>query len=114
MPVKLETLRLDTLGQMYPQIEQLFQKHLGILRVDMQNRPTDVSPRKMTLTLTCTPVADTDTAELDEVVMDFSATSAVPIFKTKQFRLKPTREGLKFNSEIPDSLDQPAIPGTAD
>lgn len=110
MPVKLETLRLDTLGKMYPQIEALFQKHIGNIRVDMQNRPNDVTPRKLTLDLSFTPVADTDTGDLDEVVVDFSAKHTVPTFKTKTFRLKPTREGLLFNAEIPDQLDQPALP----
>ncbi len=109
MPVKLETLRLDTLGQMYPQIEQLFQKHLNMIRLDMQNRPNDVTPRKLTLELTCVPVADTDTSELDEVVVDFSAKHTVPVFKTKTFRLKPARDGLMFNSELPEQLDQPAL-----
>jgi hypothetical protein len=33
----------------------------------------------------------------------------VPVFKTKKFHLKPIRDGLAFNSEIPDELDQPAL-----
>jgi hypothetical protein len=33
MAVKLELIRLNTLGQMYPQIETLFQKHLALVRI---------------------------------------------------------------------------------
>lgn len=107
--VKLEVLRLDSLALMYPQIEQLFQKHLSVVRLDLQNRPGDVTARKISLNFLCTPVKDVDTGDLDEVVLEVSAASTVPVFKTKKFHLKPIRDGLAFNSEIPDELDQPAL-----
>lgn len=107
MGVKLETLRLDTLSDMDARIEGLFQKHLAVIRADCENRPNDESPRKLTLEFSCVPIAEA--GELDEVEVNISAKSVVPVYKTKAFRLKPTRDGLKFNADIPEELDQPAL-----
>lgn len=109
MAVKLEALTLGNLEILDARIEQLFQKHLAVIRSDLQNRPNDPTPRKLTIELACVPIPAESGGDLDEVQLEVSAKSAVPVYKTKAFRLKPSRDGLLFNAEIPEELDQPAL-----
>lgn len=108
MPVKLESLRLDTLAGLDPRVEQLFQKHLTIIKADCTHRPNDLTPRKLTIELAFKPIPDDD-GTLDEVEIEVAAQSKCPVYKTKPFRLKPTRDGLMFNADIPSELDQPSL-----
>lgn len=110
MGVKLEGLTLGTLEQLDPQIGRLFQKHVVKITDDCMDRPTDPAKRKLTIVFEAEPILDSDGRECDEVNMTITATSKVPDYRTKTYRMRATKAGLKFNADFPEELDQSGIP----
>ena len=114
MPVKLDKLTLATLNIVDPRIEKMFQKHIRQVMEDVNNRPGEAKPRKMTLTFDLTPVIernrDTGDCYVDTIRVALKAPPAkLPDFTTKGFPMKITANGLFFNKEIPEDLHQPSL-----
>ena len=107
--VKLEQLKLETLGVVDPKIEVLFQKHVRHVVEDCMNRPHDGTARTISVEFALTPIPNPDDGSCDEVHVAVAAKSKVPTFRTKAFPMRPTKAGLLFNREVPENLDQPAL-----
>lgn len=113
MPVKFEALTLESLGTFDERIPLLFRKHIVHISQDCANRPADPSPRELVIKISAIPEQNDDgTCESGQ--LSVTMTSSVPKFKTKPLPVLVTNQGFKFNAEIPEELDQPALPGTVE
>ena len=110
MAVRLEKLRLDTLGTVDARIEKLFQKHLAHIVRDCEDRPSDTGERTITLQFAVTPCLNPDTRECDEVGIAIQCKSSVPKFHTKPFQMRVEQGSLLFNADAPDALRQQILP----
>ncbi len=106
MPIKTEELRLDTIGQLDPRMEKLFQSHIQRICADCRNRPTDKTVRKLVFQFDVEPVVDPETGECEQVNLTVEAQSKVPNWRTRTFPMAITGKGLEFNAHTPDALDQ--------
>lgn len=109
MGVQLEQLSLASLETLDPRIEVLFQKHVQQISNDCINRPREKSKRKLILEFYVEPVCDPDTGECEEVRVSIEGKSKLPVFRTKAFPMAVSKAGLRFNSEVPDNLNQPGL-----
>ena len=107
--VELQKLKLETLAQLDPRIELLFQKHLQNIAQDCIHRPGEKSTRRLMLEFFVEPVLDTDTGDCEHVKVSVEGKSKVPVFRTKTFPMDVSNDGFRFNSYVPDNLDQPAL-----
>jgi hypothetical protein len=106
MAVQLEQLTLATLEVLEPKIELLFQKHLQLITNDCMNRPGEKKKRKLTFQLEFEPVADPETGQCEEVKVSIDANAAVPKFRTRDFKMRPSKAGLRFDAQV---ADDPAL-----
>ncbi len=107
--VKLEQLRLDTLGTLEPRLEAVFQRHLASIAQDCINRPREKNKRKIVIEMTIEPVQDPETGECEHCNISVEARSKVPTHRTKSFQLAPSKAGFRFNSEVPENINQPGL-----
>jgi hypothetical protein len=107
--IQLEKLRLDTLQQLDPRIEMLFQKHLQNIASDCIHRPGEKATRRLILEFFVEPDVDPDTGECDRVKIAVEGKSKVPVFRTKTFQMDASKDGFRFNSQVPENLDQPSL-----
>lgn len=116
-----ETLELDTLdleglslidGGL---VNAMFKHHILRVSRDCADRPGDVGPRTLTLTITSVPVV-TPQGVLDHIVTDIAMTSKLPNHRTKMYQMRfDKQEGLLFNSAFADTVDQRTLyPENAD
>lgn len=112
MPVVTETLRLDTIKDIDPRVEGVFQYHVDRARQDCLNRPADKTVRKVVLEIEFEPILDPDSRECDAVNMTLKARSKVPDHASATYKLgvDAKKKGLFFNVDNPADIDQPALP----
>lgn len=113
MGVNLEKLSLATVGVVDPRVEKMFQKHVRHILDDVSNRPGEPAKRTLTLELEMTPVIerDKDTGEctVETIRVGVKGKTKTPVYQTKAYPMKITNNGLFFNREIPERLDQPSL-----
>lgn len=110
MAVKLCQLTLETAFKLDPKLGVLVKKQLAAVAQDCMNRPHEKTGRNVILEFTCEPVLDPNSGSCDRVDLYVEVKSKVPTFSTSKFPMKPTAGGFLFNEEVPDAIDQPAIP----
>ena len=86
-----------------------FQKNIKEAVLDCIDRPTDKSPRVVTLEMKLTPVPTSDGAvvECEGADGSFKVKLRVPERKSKTYNFRTNKKGqLAFSSESPESADQ--------
>lgn len=76
MPIVTETLKLETIKDIDPRIEGVFQYHVERARADCLNRPTDKTERKIIVEFTFEPIMDPESRECDAINMTVNAVNA--------------------------------------
>jgi hypothetical protein len=111
MPVVTENLRLDSIKDIDPRVEGVFQYHVERARADCLNRPADKTERKVILEVSFEPVMDPESRECDAVNMTIKARSKVPDHASATYKLgvDAKRKGLFFNVDNPEDIDQHTI-----
>lgn len=111
MPIVTEVLKLETIKDIDPRIEGVFQYHVERARADCLNRPTDKTERKIIVEFTFEPVMDPESRECDAINMTVKARSKVPDHASATYKLgvDAKKKGLLFNVDNPENIDQPAL-----
>lgn len=87
-------------------VNVMFKHHLLRIARDCADRPGEVGPRQLTLTITAVPVMSQQ-GELDHVKSDIAMTSKLPNHRTKVYQMRFDKEsGLLFNQSFPSEVDQ--------
>ena len=102
MAVQLEQLTLATLETLDPKIELLFQKQLQLITNDCMNRPNEKKKRKLIFEMEFEPVPCPDSGECEEVKVSIDGKSSLPPFRTREFPMRPSKAGLRFDAQVPD------------
>ena len=93
-------------------VHEAFQAELRRIIADLEDRPADTKPRKLSLEFKLTPVQD-ESGNLDEVKGRFDIKAAVPNRRTKEysFAAQKTSQGhrLIFNDLSDEDINQMTI-----
>lgn len=81
---------------------------------DMVNRPADDTPREVTLTIKCKPIADPEAGVLDYAEMYHTIGVKIPSRRTKTFRCGAGGGSLTVNDLSPRNPNQRTIDEIAD
>jgi len=110
MAIVTEVLRLETIKDIDPRIEGVFQYHVERARQDCMNRPADKTERKIIVEFSFEPVMD-ENRECDAINMTVKARSKVPDHASATYKLgvDAKKKGLLFNRDNPQDIDQPAL-----
>lgn len=105
--MSLQPFRLDTLSALDGgKAVVAFDQHTRRATQDIADRPGDKSPRKVTLTITLTPVLQAD-GLCNEVDAQIEVSSTVPKHRTKPYSFGLNHNGmLIFNADSPDNVNQ--------
>jgi hypothetical protein len=108
MASQLKQLSLETLGEMGLGItSKMLEKHIRRAAVDCNERPSDASPRRVTLELQFSPVANAEDGSCELVEVACVCKSKVPDHKTRRFSMKVKANGmLLFNPDSPENPNQ--------
>lgn len=103
----LMQLKLETLGELDGGKGALaFQHHMKRAAEDCLDRPADSKARTVTLKVELTPVMEDD-GDCREVKAKITASSSIPVHKTKVYSLALRKNGiLAFNPDAPDNINQ--------
>lgn len=90
-------------------VNEAFMQELRHAARDCEDRPTDKSPRRVSLEVKLEPICD-DHGDLDSVTGKFHITSKVPARRSKQYSFGYRRGGqLVFNDLSDDNINQKTI-----
>ena len=112
MPIQTVPLNFANLDQLdNGRIGQLLLLHLNRASQDCQNRPACTDKRTISIKFDLVPVSDPE-GYCESIGLTIKAETKIPTYKSKVYEMKPTTNGLAFNSDFPDALDQnPLFPG---
>jgi hypothetical protein len=107
---KLLKVGLDTLGQIdLGKISATLEVHLKRAVSDCVDRPGEMKPRSVIMQFDLLPI-ESDTATCDEVGLQISCTSKIPVHRTRVYStgIRQTREGpmLVVNPDSPGNINQ--------
>lgn len=110
MPVKETELTLESLCDIdNGAYAELVNSHLRTIFRDMQNRPGHKGKRSVTMQITAVPVMD-DKGNFIKAQFQLIAKPALPKWESPCFEGHVTRDGLMFNQDFPEQLDQIPLP----
>lgn len=93
-------------------IEKLLKKHLQLAALDCTNRPMDKTARQVILTFNIVPMVNPISQECEKTSVEIECKSKVPTHRSEPFQMQVHPNGLRFNEDFPDSIDQqPLFPG---
>lgn len=102
----IQQLTLDSLKDLDTgKVWQAFQMHLLRAAMDCLDRPADDKPRKVVLEFGLKPLM-ADDGDCSEVVGQFAIHSKVPTHRTKLYSFGLRRNGLVYNPDAPDNVNQ--------
>ncbi len=105
VPVDFKNLSHLDNGKM----DALLRSQLALIARDCINRPTEKRKRTITLVFTAVPVADPDTGDCERVALNVQCKSRVPDFRSRVYEMRATPQGLTFDQDFPDRLNQPPL-----
>jgi hypothetical protein len=91
-------------------INNLLKFHLQRATTDCIARPHEKSPRKVTLEILITPQPEADEDILERAEVKIECKSKVPTYRSRAYEMRVGRNGLRFNKDFPDTLDQAPLP----
>jgi len=89
-------------------IREAFGQALTRVEHDLRDRSIVKKPRKITISLTLTPVPD-ERGELESVWVGLDVKDNIPARQTKNYNMRATRAGLMFNELSPEEVRQQTI-----
>ena len=89
-------------------VDKLLRFHLQRIAADLQARPGNDSPRKISLELSFVPIKN-DEAECEGAKVEIEAKSKIPVYRTKTYEMRVVNNGMLFNQDFPDAIDQPSL-----
>lgn len=90
-------------------INKLLMHHLANVARDCINRPMDKSARKVTLEFQVKPEPDPSTGDANTATVEIECKSKVPVYRSRRFEMRLKNNGLSFNQDFPDDLNQPSL-----
>jgi hypothetical protein len=100
--VKLTLENLKELDMGVP--SEMFDMELKRVLRDMEDRPTDNTPRRVSIHFVLKPEMDSRGRNLEQVAMQVKVDSSVPKQQTRVYRMAPKQDGsLAFNPELLDA-----------
>lgn len=89
-------------------IDKLLKHHIGNIARDCINRPTDKSARKVTLEFIVKPQPNPE-GDAETASVEVECKSKVPIYRSRRFEMRLSNNGLSFNADFPDDINQPSL-----
>lgn len=89
-------------------VDKLLRFHLQRIAADLLARPGLDTQRKIVLEIGFVPVSD-DEGECDGAKVEIEAKSKIPVYRTKTYQMRVVNNGMLFNQDFPDSIDQPSL-----
>lgn len=105
----LQKFNLGVLGTIDDgRISEAFAQALSRVEHDLRDRAIVKKPRKITISLVMTPVAD-ERGELESCWVGLDVKDNIPARQTKNYNMAATRGGLMFNELSPEEVRQQTI-----
>ncbi len=89
-------------------VDRLLRFHLQRMSADLLSRPREKGKRKVTLEFSIVPVCN-DEGECETAMVEIEAKGKVPLYRTKAYEMRVTNNGLLFNRDFPDAIEQPSL-----
>jgi len=89
-------------------VREAFEQAIARCEADCKDRPAVEAARKVTLTVSMSPVIEAD-GEMGSCNLQFQITDSVPMRKSKVYNMKSARGGLLWNELSPDEINQTTI-----
>lgn len=86
-------------------VRAAFEQAIARCETDCKDRPAVTDSRKVTLSVTLSPIVGED-GEMESCNLQFQVLDSVPKRKSKVYNMKATRAGLVFNELSPDDIHQ--------
>ena len=105
----IEKFQLSTLSKIDEgRVERAFDFALARLIADCKDRPALDEGRKLSLTITLTPVVG-ENGELETANATFQVVDTVPKRRSRTYNMKATPSGLLFNEMAPEDVRQTTL-----
>ena len=106
--VQLDFSNLSVLDE--GRIDKLLKKHIQNIAQDCIDRPGDPTARTMQLNFTVKPIC-TPEGYCENTFVEIECKSKVPVYRSQTFKMRVSRQGLQFNQDFPDEIDQQPLFG---
>ena len=89
-------------------VDKLLKFHLQRIATDLLARAGDDSSRKVTIEFSFKPIMGSE-GECEGVKAEIEAKSKIPVYRTKTYEMRVVNNGMLFNQDFPDAIDQPSL-----